>query len=117
MFTWLDYDEGLISASFATAETTTASASPAPAPAPPAAPELSAAAPAALRPGASFANVKGSLLEYLALQSGERCHGLGLGGHFHKAKASGLSAVAVLHDGHGLNFSESLEFMTQVIFG
>jgi hypothetical protein len=122
MLTWLGYDEGLESASFATAETTAAS-SPSEATAtsastsPAAAPPALSAAPAALRPRASFADVKGSLLEYLSLQSGERCHGLGLGRHFHKAKASGLSAVAVLHDGHGLNFTKSLEFMTQVVFG
>ena len=94
------YGEGLVSAALPASETTTTAAS----------------APAALRPRAGFADVKGPLLEYLSLQSGERCHGLGLGRHFHKAKASGLSAVAVLHDSYGLNFAESLEFMTQVVF-
>jgi hypothetical protein len=71
MLTWLGYDEGLESASFATAETTTATATAAatatPTAAPSAAPELPAAAPAALRPGASFADVKGSFLQNLAL--------------------------------------------------
>jgi len=70
MLTWLGYDEGLESASFATAETTTATAAAAtatPTAAPSAAPELPAAAPAALRPGASFADVKGSFLQNLAL--------------------------------------------------
>jgi hypothetical protein len=72
MLTWLGYDEGLESASFATAETTTATAAAAtatatPTAAPSAASELPAAAPAALRPGASFADVKGSFLQNLAL--------------------------------------------------
>jgi hypothetical protein len=117
MLTWLGYDEGLESASFATAETTTASASASATatPAPSAAPELPAA-PAALRPRASFADVKGSFLQNLALQAGERSHGLGLRGHFNEAKAPGLSAVAVLDNGHGLNLAKDFELMPQIVF-
>jgi len=108
------YGEGLVSAALPASEATATSAAPSAASE---ATTTAPSAPATLGPRAGFADVKGSLLEYLPLQSGERCHSLGLGGHFHKAKASGLSAVSVLHDSYGLNFAESLEFMTQVIFG
>jgi len=48
-------------------------------------------------------------MDYLTLESGECSYSLGLGGHFYETEASGLSAIAVLDDGHRLNFPEGFE--------